>query len=437
MELINKIKKIPSKTWIKIVLISIFLMMLVLNLLTPLIADDYSYSFIFGTNKRIHNILDVFNSQAIHYMTWGGRSISHFIAQVFLMMPKVIFSICNSIVYTIVVYLIYKIISDKERPLLVLLIHLLLYFCLPVFGQNCIWLIGSCNYLWTTMFILLFILLFKKKRKDNLLSIILMFILGFIAGWSNENSSFALIVITFLTILVTRKDKINKWKISGLIGNIVGFLVMILAPGNYVRNAGIVDDMPFFNKILDRTITYTGNIVRFMLPLIILAIVLVTIYVYKKKKINKSVFIFFIGSFFAVYSMLLSPQFPERSWLSPVLFLVIGNMILINDLYDVHKIFKFLLIDSILILTVIYIGDYGILSRDINILRKTWAARIEEINNIKNEKNTNLEFDAYYSTNWKNPNFGLVDLTSEVDEWPDKDISAYYGIDSISSKPTE
>ena len=81
-----------------------FLMMLVLNLLTPLIADDYAYSFIHGTYKRVHNLLDVIISQADHYMTWGGRSIAHSFAQTFLMLPKWVFSICNSGIYTLIIY---------------------------------------------------------------------------------------------------------------------------------------------------------------------------------------------------------------------------------------------------------------------------------------------------------------------------------------------
>ena len=439
MEIINKtkinIKKIPMKNWIKIVLVAIFLMMLVLNILTPLIADDYSYSFIHGTDQRVKNIIDVISSQADHYMTWGGRSIAHSIAQIFLIFPKIIFSLCNSIVYTIVIYLIYKnTVNGEEKPMLLILIHFLLYFCLPVFGQNCLWLIGSCNYLWTTMFILLFILLYRSKRKDNLLTIVLIFFIGIIAGWSNENSSFALIVITSLIFMTTKKKKFEKWKISGLLGVITGFIIMIIAPGNFARNKYFVDNISFFTKIFNRAISYTSNIVRFMWPLIAVSIVLLSIHIYKKKSINKNVFIYLVGSFFAVYSMLLSPQFPERSWVSPILFMIMANIILINDLYDINKVFKYVFIDSLLILAVIYIGSYAELVGDINNLKNTWEYRISEINKVKDSDNKEIQFDPFYTENWKNPNFGLGDLTENKDDWPDKDIAKYYGIDSISSK---
>ena len=80
-------KKIKSfimskKNQIILILLGIFLMMLILNMFTPLIADDYSYSFKLN-NERIVNLIDVFNYQLWHYFNWGGRVIAHAIAQTF------------------------------------------------------------------------------------------------------------------------------------------------------------------------------------------------------------------------------------------------------------------------------------------------------------------------------------------------------------------
>ena len=45
--------------------------MLTLNVFTPLIADDYSYSF--GIDGRLKNIIDVIEKQINHYFTWEGE----------------------------------------------------------------------------------------------------------------------------------------------------------------------------------------------------------------------------------------------------------------------------------------------------------------------------------------------------------------------------
>ena len=106
MKLIDKIKNISMKTWIKIILISIFLMMLLLNVLTPLISDDYSYALSVD-DTRLSGIMDVIKFQINHYLSWGGRTVAHTIAQVFLIMPKLVFNIFNSGIYTLLIYLIY------------------------------------------------------------------------------------------------------------------------------------------------------------------------------------------------------------------------------------------------------------------------------------------------------------------------------------------
>lgn len=443
MGLVNKIKNISGKTWVKIIFISIFLMMLVLNILTPLIADDYSYSFIFSTDHRIKNLLDVINSQAIHYMTWGGRSVAHFIAQVFLMFPKIIFSVLNSVVYTGIIYLIYRVIKGNkdDKPLLVLGIHLMIYFLTPVFGQNCLWLIGSCNYVWTTCLILLLIFNFiiKGDKKDSILRIICMLILGILAGWTNENTSFGLIVILIGTLIINKinKEKISKWKISGLVGAILGFITMIGAPGNYARSSEFVDHDFIIIKWLKRFIECTRGLGQYCWIFIVALIILFTIYIYNRKKINKFVYVFILGAIFTVYSMILSPTFPERSWFGTIIFFTIAIMLLVYDLDSIKKVFKPIIIDIIIVLSILYGISYVCLAKDINRLRTTWNYRISEIKKIKGKEDSSIEFEAFYTENWKNPNFGLVDLTEETKEWPDRDISEYYGIDSISSKLAE
>ena len=106
--MIEKIKniKISKKQQTIIILVSIFIMMLVLNLLTPLIADDYSYSLSLDGTK-INSVMDVMNYQWWHYFNWGGRTIAHTLAQLFLLFPKIVFSIINPIIYISLIYLMY------------------------------------------------------------------------------------------------------------------------------------------------------------------------------------------------------------------------------------------------------------------------------------------------------------------------------------------
>ncbi len=61
---------------------------LIMNLLTPVIGDDYAYAFIWdgaqngnfqnniGKLYRVESFGDIIASQWSHYLTWGGRSLS-------------------------------------------------------------------------------------------------------------------------------------------------------------------------------------------------------------------------------------------------------------------------------------------------------------------------------------------------------------------------
>ena len=351
--MIEKIKniKLSKKQQNIIILASIFMTMLVLNLLTPLIADDYSYSLSLDGTK-INSVIDVINYQWWHYFNWGGRTIAHTLAQIFLLFPKTVFSIVNPIIYVLLIYLMYlHIRGEKEdKPIYLILIHLGLWFLLPVFGQTCLWLIGSCNYLWTTVLILWFLWIYRKNNTSaSIYKIIGIFLLGIIAGWTNENTSAGLLVIIigYLIIqkIVNKKSKFSKVQISGLIGALIGFALMILAPGNYIRNAEFQDNTFIIIKWLKRAINITLTAENYLMPIIILLVILISIKIYNKKKIENDIYIFIVGGLASIYSMILSPTFPERSWTGVIVFLLIATLISLYDLDKINKIYKVIVID--------------------------------------------------------------------------------------------
>ena len=101
---------VENKTCLNLILI--FLIILVLNILTPIIADDFGYSLNLD-KERLRGLKDIINFQIVHYNYWGGRSIAHTLVQIFLYLPKGIFNILNSFCFTYLIYLIYKICKNK------------------------------------------------------------------------------------------------------------------------------------------------------------------------------------------------------------------------------------------------------------------------------------------------------------------------------------
>lgn len=440
--MINKIKniKLSKKQQTIIILGSIFIMMLVLNLLTPLIADDYSYSLNLD-NTKINSFMDVINYQWWHYFNWGGRTIAHTIAQVFLLFPKYLFSIINPLIYIALIYLMYLHIrgNREDKPLYLLIIHLALWFLLPVFGQTCLWLIGSCNYLWTTVLILWFLWIYRKNTKDiSKLKILGLFFLGILAGWTNENTAAGLVIILIGYLIIqkleNKNNKISKLQIIGLIGVLLGFALMILAPGNYIRNEEFQDNTFIIIKLIKRAVEITLSAENYLLPIIIGIVVLISIKVYYKKKVEKDSWVFIAGGISTAYAMILSPTFPERAWTGVIIFLVIAAGCLLYDLEKINKAFKFIIIDACIILFIIYIGQYISAGIDINNLRNTWESRIEIINKEKNKGNKNVVIDPFTTWNTKNPIYGLSDISTDSKVWPNTSIAKYYGLKSIKTR---
>ncbi len=439
MKIIDKLKKISiSKRKQTIIILSIiFLMMLVLNLLTPLIADDYSYSLNID-DEVISSIMDIIKYQWWHYFNWGGRTVAHSMAQFFLLLPKEIFSFLNAFMYTSLIYLIYIHVKGKnkeEKPIFLILIHLGLWFLLSAFGQTCLWLTGSCNYLWTSVFILLFLFIIRRNSKDTIIKILAMFLFGIICGWTNENTAFGLIIITLGILILNKINKkdFKKYQLSGLVGAVLGFILLILAPGNYVRS-DILDENTFFLiKYGNRALEYTVSFIEEALPLFILLIVLISIYIYNKKKINKVVYLFILGGLLTNYAMVLSPTFPDRAYTGVIIFLLIATLQLVYNLDNLSKIYKVIIIDTTLILSIIFISDYINTFKETLELYRVWDYRVTYIEKEKEKGNYDIEVGPFSPTNRHTPSYGLSDITGDIDNWLNEVIEDYFDIDSIKT----
>ena len=75
--------------------------MYILNSLTPLLADDYAWGYINGTDIHIKNVKDILLSMYNFYFNWGGRIGGEFYNQLFTLTGKPIFNIFNTIIYII------------------------------------------------------------------------------------------------------------------------------------------------------------------------------------------------------------------------------------------------------------------------------------------------------------------------------------------------
>ena len=101
-------KKPLSSRMFRLVAGLVFCWMLLLNCLTPYLADDYTFAYAFDTGERLHSLPQLISSLVFHYHEWSGRVIVKFFAQGFTMFPKLLFNVCNAGMFMALGLVLYK-----------------------------------------------------------------------------------------------------------------------------------------------------------------------------------------------------------------------------------------------------------------------------------------------------------------------------------------
>ena len=264
-----------------LVLLIIFAVMLELNNLMPLHRDDYDYSMIWKTGEHLNSFWDVFESTWRHYFLHGGRAFTVFCLSLFLWLGKFAFDVANALMFTALIVLIYLHARREinfDAPKILLTAGILAWLCIPHFGEVAIWKSGSTVYLWSAVPVALFLLPYNltlagtKNFGDSNFFAAAMLILGIIAGCSVENLA---VTVTLLSAGIgfywQRKNFLPLWMVAGTVGNILGLIILLAAPGNFVRY-----DLQSVNKgiliHIGNQFAGNGEMLIFLLPLILLLV---------------------------------------------------------------------------------------------------------------------------------------------------------------------
>lgn len=427
-----------EQNFILVVLI-VFLIMFVFNYLTPLIADDYTYS-IRGFDFRITQIrpthfVEIFKYQVNHYFTWGGRSVVHTLAQIFLLFGKSVFNVLNSVIYVILTLLIYGHITGykKANIWLYLMINALLWSINPVFGQTTLWLIGASNYLWGTSIILMFLLPFRLNydRTINMSkwwNLPLFALLSLLAGWSNENTSGAgiLLAVMFVAIHVfVFKRKLKVWMIVGILFACIGLALLVLAPGNAIRSE-------YFNvTFIDKLIKSFEMIRIYFIPYVFLFLfVLVCGYTdTKRMKDHLLSLIYFIGALACNFAMVMAPAYPERAThgFTSILIISIGCAYMTVKSLNLKQVLNFGI--SLLVVTLVF--NMRVAFVDIYAMKQKSNQRVEDVLRERNMGNLNVSTFTLVPKTRFNGLYGLDDLQPGIDFWINVDFATFYGLETV------
>lgn len=307
------------------------------NLLTPHVVDDYTY-------MDGQSLLDIVQKEYRQYMTMNGRSIAHFLARIFLTRNKLLFDTVNTVVFLWLTLCIYCHANGTHRKqdsairgsLCYLFIPCALWLFIDVVGQTCLWLTGSCNYLWGATWIMSALLpyslyfLHDQPVCRHLYQRIGLFLLAFVAGWSSENTSGALILIILCWLAYGKitKTGLRSWMVYGLIGSLGGFSMLLFSPGHSARLADLeADERNILIILAERFKNATEFLFTSQLLLLLLLAFFIVLHIHQKRPFSVifSEGLFGFAALACEYALIFSPgRQTDRTTLGVTILLVIA-----------------------------------------------------------------------------------------------------------------
>ena len=338
MKTIVKKLNVSNKTIIGLVII-IWIVMFILNHMTVMLVDDYIYSFSFTENNaRITSLTQIISSMAVHYYTMNGRIVVHTIVHILLMLPPWIFDIINAMMFCLLCYVIYgyawRTRRNAHNAFIFLMVFFLLCLFVPSFGEVFLWLTGSCNYLWSTTFLLLYLQPVHNdfSKEHTKLFWIIYILLGFCMGNLVETTSFAAIGYYFLWVIykLLRKEKIKVWKLLPMATMIFGYLFMLFSPAT--QEGKIKTSYSLIGSILDVSKTYMNTYKMLLLAGLFMAVVLL-LFGFEKKRLLDAL-IWYILSFGMNCMLSVASYRPGRSMIGIATFLIIALGIMLSMVFE-------------------------------------------------------------------------------------------------------
>ena len=228
------------------------------------IIDDYDYAFKFGTMDRIQTLRDIFISQCDHYMLRNGRFLVHCVVQLFCGILGVEwFRVFNTIMFVLFCAMTTRLVCGTKRASIMwyVVTAFAIWLFIPRIGFTVLGNIAcGVNYLWVGVATLFFVLLYHKvtDKKCSTVANVGLFIVGAIIGSLQE--SFSIPISGALFVYYCFNFKKFRGSIVWLVcGYWLGSIVLVFAPGNFVRLQKEVSSESIIIVSIRRFLTILGS----------------------------------------------------------------------------------------------------------------------------------------------------------------------------------
>ena len=423
-----------------IYLLIILAIMLCLNILTPMVSDDFAHYY--GVEDvHVTTVQGMLHSMGIFRIYANGRVISHFLVYLFLALPRTVFQVANAAVSTCIIAQLSRYVlktNSVKEYLLLAGASCALWLLTPSFGEVYLWLSGSLNYSWGLLLDLLFIFPFycnyTERKQCRLLSPghivikILFPLLAFVVGAYSENGAAASICVAgLLWLLIWIKNKKFPWYLFlALICAAAGFLFLISAPATLTtRIGGNIREHIWYCRVL--TVKYMTIPWCVYFILLFISVLL---------KVEKRVIVFttvlLFASFLSIAVFIFAIYLPPRSFMIAVTFSVLAICCLVREMWIAADNSFLLLIPAVTAILFLFSFPKGF--QDILYLNELQKDREMIIENAKNAE----EKIAYIPRFVTSTDFTACpeeELSEDGSFWYNNLVANYYGIETVVAIP--
>ena len=335
----------------------------------PFMMDDLWYSTMLSDETPITSFADIITSQIWHYNNWGGRSMTHGILQITLLLGEHAADILNVVMTLLLSFVICVMARNRTLPAFWAAMAMLLGLNAN-FKMSMFWQAGAANYLYITVFILIFAWCYLRELPESgvlvpgkrtpeperkplgkdeavpapkhLWGITLWIIpLGILAGWSNENMGPAVWLLSLAVILLSVKEKrrLFPWMVLGNISCLAGSILVVAAPGNFVRS-GQVDsnDYGFLWKCFLRGYAESAAIEVHLFPtLLVLGFMALICKGILRQPLGRRNVLLLLSALLSWGAMILSPHYPDRATFGTMALLICVIISLAKKIVSMRK----------------------------------------------------------------------------------------------------
>lgn len=421
-----------------------FLLIWIMNELTKFTSDDYMYHFFYvkgiadQNSHELNSLLEIPFSMFQHYLFQNGRIVAHTVVQFFSYWDtKAVFNIFNSLAFVSLGVLILIFANQKKQRVITgIITYFLLWLTLPQFGLTVLWLSGAGNYLWMSLILLLFLLPYRYIKeivgKKATLVFPYIIIFGFLSGWSNENSGPAALCIAALLTGYSfiKCHKVQVWQLVGIIANVFGFILMMNSPASLKRGAMDYSFQQLFQNLVGIVKMAYAHFYG-LLVLILILYALNIFYRYFTEEVFFQTTIFFIGALLGTISLILSPDYPLRTLFGPTVFIIIGIIMIVDQLINLlSKNSKQLLVMLVIFMALHVSVSYLTALLDIMTTNDEISTQIQTIHKYRDlevieVKKITPSFNAYNAFSESR------NLSNDENDWFNQWMAKYYKVNKI------